>query len=130
MTFTASLSDIVERNENGLLSAHRNWCRVPLDQVAAILNGFPFPSAQFTNETGTPLLRIRDILSSETETYFNGEYDSNFLIEPGDLVVGMDGDFNSTLWRGRQSLLNQRVCKLTPNEEFYRKELLAYVLPG
>jgi type I restriction enzyme, S subunit len=130
VTFTASLVDIVERNENGLLSAHSAWRRVPLAQVAQILNGFPFPSAQFTKEVGTPLLRIRDILNSETETYFDGEYDPDFLIQSGDLVVGMDGDFNSTIWRGRQSLLNQRVCKLSPNEQFYRKKLLAYVLPG
>src|SRR5260370_40596089 len=42
----------------------------------------------------------------------------------------MDGDFNCTLWKGQTALLNQRVCKLSPREEFYRKKLLAYVLPG
>jgi type I restriction enzyme S subunit len=67
---------------------------------------------------------------SETETYFDGQYDPNFLVEQGDLVVGMDGDFNCTLWRGQTALLNQRVCKLSPHEQFYRKKLLAYALPG
>jgi type I restriction enzyme S subunit len=130
MTFTASLADIITSNENGLLSVHPNWCRVPLLHVASILNGFPFPSAQFSKEGGVPLLRIRDVVSSQTETYYQGEYDPDYLVELGDLVVGMDGDFNSKVWNGPQALLNQRVCKISPEERFYRKKLLAYVLPG
>src|SRR5260370_3156721 len=42
----------------------------------------------------------------------------------------MEGDFNCTVWRGQTALLNQRVCKLSPHEQFYRKKLLAYALPG
>jgi type I restriction enzyme, S subunit len=42
----------------------------------------------------------------------------------------MDGDFNCALWRGRPALLNQRVCKVTPDESTYLKRFLAYVLPG
>jgi type I restriction enzyme S subunit len=29
----------------------------------------------------------------------------------------MDGDFNREYWKGTDALLNQRVCKITPNPE-------------
>ncbi|MEW8072936.1 MAG: restriction endonuclease subunit S, partial [Candidatus Thiodiazotropha sp.] len=34
------------------------------------------------------------------------------------------------MWPSSRGLLNQRVCKLTPNEEFLEKKFLAYALPG
>jgi type I restriction enzyme, S subunit len=130
VSFTASLDEIVEVNADGLLAKHPSWCRVKLSEVAAILNGFPFPSERFSRDVGTPLLRIRDILSEKTESRFEGLYDPAYIVEPGDLVVGMDGDFNAALWKGPQALLNQRVCKITPNEGFCSKKFLFYVLPG
>lgn len=116
MTFTASLDDLVEENDKGLLGAHETWLRVPLRQVATVINGFAFPSSRFTPDQGTPLLRIRDILTDRTEARFDGEYDPRYLVNTGDLVVGMDGDFNCALWRGSEALLNQRVCRIEPDE--------------
>lgn len=130
MSFTASLDQIVCENRNGLLSSYSSWERVPLGEVCSILNGSPFPSDFFNGKEGVPLIRIRDVLRGETETFYNGPYDREFLISAGDLLVGMDGDFNCAFWHGPSGLLNQRVCKLTPREEFYSKRLLAFVLPG
>ena len=42
----------------------------------------------------------------------------------------MDGDFHASLWRGPEAALNQRVCKITPDESAYDVRLLSYVLPG
>src|SRR5690606_22102882 len=36
----------------------------------------------------------------------------------------------AALWGGPRALLNQRVCKITPDEAVYRRRFLAYVLPG
>lgn len=130
MSFTANLDDIIAENRNKLLGKHPSWERVRLKDVAVILNGFPFESERFSKETGTPLLRIRDILPGKTETFFDGDYDEAFLVRRGDIVVGMDGDFNCTAWPGEPALLNQRVCKLTPDESRYSKQFLRYVLPG
>ena len=52
----------------------------------------------------------------ETSTYLNGEFDDAYVVQHGELLVGMDGDFNCALWQGRPALLNQRVCKVTPKE--------------
>src|SRR5262249_14948724 len=53
-----------------------------------------------------------------------------YWIEDGNLLVGMDGDFNSRIWAGGRALLNQRVCRIAPNEQFYLRDFMAHVLPG
>ncbi|EOM0922625.1 restriction endonuclease subunit S, partial [Escherichia coli] len=45
-----------------------------------------------------------------------------------DLLVGMDGDFNREYWKGTDALLNQRVCKITPNPETLDKNFLYHFL--
>jgi type I restriction enzyme S subunit len=63
-------------------------------------------------------------------TFYSGEIPEGFWVEPSDMVVGMDGDFNCRLWPSERGLLNQRVCKLTPREDFLEKKFLSYALPG
>ncbi|WP_339329543.1 restriction endonuclease subunit S [Aeromonas hydrophila] len=130
MAFTMTVSELIEADKSGLLGKHATWERVPLAQVASILNGAPFNSSSFSNDAGVPLVRIRDVLTGRTNTYYNGVYDKIFLVKAGDLLVGMDGDFNSNFWGSQTALLNQRVCKITPNVAFYDKKFLAYALPG
>ena len=130
MSFTASLEEIISDNESGLLACHPTWVRCRLGDVAQVLNGFPFPSKQFSKTVGVPLLRIRDVTNGSTETKYDGDYDPAYLVRQGDLVVGMDGDFNCALWRGPDAVLNQRVCKITADENFYSKRFLSHALPG
>ena len=61
-------------------------------------------------------------------TRYTGDYDPAFVVENGDLLVGMDGEFNSTLWSGGPALLNQRVCKLHSFDGCL-KEYVALLLP-
>ncbi len=89
---------------------------VELDKLITIQNGFAFKSKLFNESEGKPLIRIRDIKTNSTKTYYNGDYSDEFLVENGDLLVGMDGEFNVCIWSGGQALLNQRVCKLISNE--------------
>ncbi|EOP0169182.1 TPA: restriction endonuclease subunit S [Escherichia coli] len=101
---------------------------VTLGKHIDILSGCPFPSSGFNRNNGVPLIRIRDILSGKTETYYEGSYDLKYLIKKGDLLVGMDGDFNREYWKGTDALLNQRVCKITPNPETLDKNFLYHFL--
>lgn len=101
---------------------------VTLGKHIDILSGFAFPSSGFNQKNGVPLIRIRDILSGRTETYYEGSYDLKYLIKKGDLLVGMDGDFNREYWKGTDALLNQRVCKITPNPETLDKNFLYHFL--
>ena len=130
MAFTMTVAELIDADTSGLLGKHATWERVPLAEVAAILNGAPFDSALFSTTEGMPLVRIRDVTTGQTNTYYTGTYEDAYLVHQGDLLVGMDGDFNSGFWGPKTALLNQRVCKISPIEAFYDKRLLALALPG
>ena len=102
-----------------------------LGAVAKVQNGFAFKSELFTKEKrGMPIIRIRDVGSDNTDTYYTGEYDPEYVVRRGDLLIGMDGDFNSARWRGPDALLNQRVCRIIPTTDHYEPRLLDFALPG
>lgn len=130
MALTVSVDEIVQDSRNPLLAVKPHWKRVRLGDVASVLNGFAFKSSQFSKGEGTPLIRIRDVGNSKTETNYVGEADMRYIVEPGDLLIGMDGDFNCARWRGPRGLLNQRVCKVSLHSIDYEKRFLDYALPG
>lgn len=130
MAFTMTVAELIAADRSGLLGKHASWERVPLAMIADVLNGAPFDSSLFSTTAGMPLVRIRDVLSGSTSTFYAGEYESEYVVQAGDLLVGMDGDFNSGYWRSAPALLNQRVCKLRVKADFYDKRLLAFALPG
>ncbi len=72
MSFTESLDEIVANPASALLGKHPSWERVQLAEVVNVLNGFAFPSTDFSKNEGIPLIGIRDIDGIETETKFKG----------------------------------------------------------
>jgi type I restriction enzyme S subunit len=92
------------------------FAEVPIGAHLKLTSGFPFASSQFSNE-GFPLIRIRDVLSSRTETYFQGYFPPGYIIKKGDVLIGMDGDFHVVRWNGPDALLNQRVLKVGVHDE-------------
>jgi type I restriction enzyme S subunit len=46
------------------------------------------------------------------EELYKGKYSDECIVRKGDILIGMDGDFNCREWNGSDSLLNQRVCKV------------------
>jgi len=99
------------------------WKIIRGKYTTKIYSGFPFDSTKFTvNEEDMPLIRIRDIMSPITETYYCGEYPIESIVKHNDVLIGMDGDFNISKWPGQIGILNQRVCKLIST----RKLLSAY----
>jgi type I restriction enzyme S subunit len=91
---------------------------IKIGEHIRIVPGFPFNSRLFNTEgEGLPLIRIRDLLKSKIETYFNGEYSYDFVISEGDILIGMDGDFHIVKWSNkRKALLNQRIMKVAQKE--------------
>lgn len=90
-----------------------NWEELNIGNEVNIQNGFPFPSSKFNEEgVGVPLIRIRDLLTSSQNTYFEGNYSESYLVNSGDILVGMDGDFHLVKWKNSPSLLNQRILKI------------------
>ena len=99
-----------------------------LPEVCTIQYGFPFDSAKFSDSDGMPLIRIRDVVRGYSETYTTEEYKSEYIVHENDLLIGMDGEFNIAKWGKTPALLNQRVCRLAP-EDSIDKDYLFYFMP-
>jgi type I restriction enzyme S subunit len=91
----------------------RGWVWTRLGNICRVQAGFAFKSAAFVqSDKGIPLIRIRDITQDHTQVNYLGDYREEFLVNTGDYLVGMDGNFTVAKWRGRRALLNQRVSRL------------------
>lgn len=107
-----------------------SWQLVHLGNHIDLLSGFAFKSELFNSAgDGLPLVRIRDVISGKSETYYSGEYSQDFLLQNGDMLIGMDGDFNRAYWSGGKALLNQRVCKITAKKSTLDQSYLYHFLP-
>lgn len=115
---TKGLSPNVEMKPSGVEwigDVPKHWEILRGKYVLNILSGFPFDSQKFEFEDNgvyMPLIRIRDINCSSTEVYYSGSYPIESVVKTGEVLIGMDGDFNISKWKGTNALLNQRVCKL------------------
>ncbi|KGO99840.1 restriction endonuclease subunit S [Novilysobacter defluvii] len=98
----------------GEIPCHWSVCR--LQDIAQVINGYPFDSKLFCEEGGHPLIRIRDLDAEETATRYAGDFVPAAAVETGDVLIGMDGEFNVGRWLGsEQALLNQRMCCVRPS---------------
>ena len=88
-----------------------------LPDVCRIQYGYAFDSAKFTSGEGVPLVRIRDVVRGYSETFTTEECGEDYFVNDGDMLIGMDGEFNIAHWKGGRAYLNQRVCKLIPGNE-------------
>lgn len=93
-----------------------NTCK--LTDMCCIQYGYAFDSASFTEDaTFPPLVRIRDVKRGFSETYYSGNYAEKYIVRRGDILIGMDGEFNIARWQSEDALLNQRVCKIIPKQQ-------------
>ena len=103
---------------------------VPLGEVASIVSGFAFKSDLFNDAgDGLPIVRIRDVTAGTSRTFYSGTFREEFVVDDGDALVGMDGEFNLGIWRGGRSLLNQRVCRIEAADKRLSQEYLVRFLP-
>ncbi len=105
-----------------------HWSIARVSEQAELINGYPFQSELFHLSDGIPLVRIRDLESENTEVFYNGPAIPSALIDTGDILIGMDGEFNVAAWRGGSALLNQRLCCLRPRTTIDDR-FLTYSLP-
>ena len=88
-----------------------SWKQADIYALANIIYGAPFASKQFNTEgNGKPIIRIRDLKDQQFATYTTEVHPKGYLLRPGDIVVGMDGEFRPYIWGNDEAWLNQRVC--------------------
>uniref|UniRef100_UPI003AF4F51A restriction endonuclease subunit S n=5 Tax=Thiolapillus sp. TaxID=2017437 RepID=UPI003AF4F51A len=93
------------------------WEVKKLGAVLTFQTGFPFSSKYF-NEIGDGLRLIRnaDLKSSDRMIFYSGPYEQTFIVNNGDILVGMDGDFSPSIWGHGKALLNQRVGRVSAKD--------------
>lgn len=104
-----------EFEESELGAIPKRWRVGGVYDIADIIYGAPFASKQFNSEgIGLALVRIRD-LKDETPGVWTPEvHPKGYKLRPGDIVVGMDGEFRAHLWGGDEAWMNQRICVFKP----------------
>ena len=100
-----------------------------LIDLCDIQYGYAFDSNCFSKDNSYPqLARIRDVKRGYSETFYTGKYPKEYVLSAGDLLIGMDGEFNVARWKIDGALLNQRVCKVVAkngtSEDYIRFFLL------
>lgn len=106
----------------------QDWKLKRIQELTRVINGYPFESSKFNSIKGMPLVRIRDIRHQKTEVCFDGIVPEFAIINDGDILIGMDGDFNVAKWTGGKAALNQRVACIR-HEDPVIQNFLYYLLP-
>jgi type I restriction enzyme S subunit len=107
---------------------HGEWEVKRLGEEVWFQVGFPFRSLQFNKlSQGVRLIRNRDLKSNEDVLHYDGQYSVDYLVERGDLLVSMDGDFILATWNEEVGLLNQRVGRLVARTDV-KLDFLNYYL--
>ncbi|MGW9437223.1 restriction endonuclease subunit S [Streptomyces sp. NPDC055607] len=117
------------RTRSGTEKVPHGWTVRRIGDLVTLTNGFPFPSENFGPNGDIPLVRIRDLGDTPFETFVSGKIPASSLIRNGDVIIGMDGDFNLTIWNKGEAALNQRLCALRPQSQVDIR-FIAYFLPS
>ena len=100
-----------------------DWKKADIYSISNIIYGAPFSSKLFnTDGFGKPIIRIRDLKEQTFVTYTTEVHTKGHLIKPGDIVVGMDGEFRPYIWGNTEAWLNQRVSifeNKNPNDKAF-----------
>ena len=109
-------------------SCPSNWHESDIYSIADIIYGAPFASKLFnTTGEGKPIIRIRDLKDQQFATYTTERHPKGYLLQRGDIVVGMDGEFRPYIWANDEAWLNQRVCVFA-NKRPYGKAFLYHTI--
>lgn len=105
------------------------WQPGTIYEAANVIYGAPFASEQFNTEgRGVPLIRIRDLKSETPGVWTDEQHSKGYLVKPGDIVVGMDGEFRAYLWGSDPAWLNQRVCIFQPKAGYSAAQVRNLIL--
>lgn len=83
-----------------------------LGDIATFINGRAFKPSEWST-SGMPIIRIQNLTNSENDfNYFNGEYESKYLVKANDLLISWSATLDIFKWKGKPALLNQHIFKV------------------
>ena len=93
----------------------KGWTVGSVYELCEVDYGAPYSSKRFVEGgPGRPVIRIRDLASQNPSVRTDEVHARDVAIGPGDIVVGMDGEFRVHVWAGEAAVLNQRLCRVRP----------------
>lgn len=93
------------------------WEEKRLGEVLSFQVGYPFLSIFFNDKEGVRLIKNRDLKNDgKIVLYSDKDFPVEYIVENGDVLIGMDGDFIPCLWKKGIGLLNQRIGRLVSNK--------------
>ena len=97
--------------------APQGWEWVRLASSTIIVQGFAFSSGDFATDpdAGYPLIKIGDIGTSTPKVFIKEPHDPAYLVNRGDILVGLSGSIKCAIWEGPTALLNQRIARIAPS---------------
>jgi type I restriction enzyme S subunit len=97
-----------------------------LSEICDIQNGYAFDANLFSEATGFPIIRIRDLKNSTIQTLYKWEIKDNFIVKKWDYLIWMDWEFRCYEWNNSDALLNQRVCRIINYHQAISPKFLFY----
>lgn len=109
-----------------------DWGVFFISQTMKLINGYGFKPRQWGTE-GLPIIRIQNLNNIDAPfNYFNGEIEDKYHIKAGDLLFAWSGSkgssFGARVWQGEDTLLNQHIFKVIPDNKYLIKEYAYLIL--
>ena len=102
-------------NTNIIDGVPEGWEKKKLIDLVDVQYGYAFDGHLFNSKgEGTPIVRIRNIPDGCTSDYTTEEANDSYIVNDGDILIGMDGIFHINTWCGGKSYLVQRACSFRP----------------
>lgn len=101
-----------------------------LENQATIISGYAF-KPEFINKIGEglPLISIKSIDTKNQEWFYSGTYTTKYLVNNGDLLVGLNQKVSKCIiWNNGQALLSRGVFKITPRTAQLTRPYLFHIL--
>ena len=102
-------------NSNIVDGVPEGWEKKKLIDLVDVQYGYAFDGHLFNSKgEGTPIVRIRNIPDGCTSDYTTEEANDSYIVNDGDILIGMDGIFHINTWCGGKAYLVQRACSFRP----------------
>ncbi len=97
-----------------------------LGDVASYVNGYAFKPSDWSKD-GTPIIRIQDLTGNSYQmNRYNGEMDSKYRVENGDILISWSASLGVYIWKGQNAFLNQHIFKVNLDETLVSKSFFVY----
>ena len=87
------------------------WASATLADLVTILNGRAYKQSELL-DSGTPVLRVGNLFTSNKWYYSNLELDDDKCIDDGDLIFAWSASFGPFIWKGGRVIYHYHIWKL------------------